>query len=63
MAEASNEPNGHLAKAKAALADAKDVTDNEKYYHRLLDVAQVQANMAAAEALTRIADLLEERRG
>ena len=58
--------NEHLDKAKAALADAAAVDvalDAEKaprQYARLLDLAQVQAWLAFAEATTRIADVIEE---
>lgn len=56
----------HLTKAKAALDHASDLDvaiDDEHPpigYLRLMSIADVQANVAAAEATERIADALEE---
>lgn len=61
--------SGHLAKAKAALEAARDLdvdlgeVEMPKRYHRLLDLAQVQAAVAQAEALERIAGALESPPG
>jgi hypothetical protein len=61
----------HLDKATAALDDAASlVTTPETLSEttlpprlfRLLDIARVQAEVAQAEALTRIADMMEEDR-
>ena len=55
----------HLDKAKAAVAAAGELDvplDDERpprAYTRLLDVALIQARLAQADALTRIADYLE----
>ncbi len=61
-----------LEKAKAALSEAKALTDGVDLdavdvdrhvagpYMRLLDIANIQANIATAEAMTRIADRLDQ---
>lgn len=64
--------NGHLDKAKAALAHAKELLDGvdekedisinpklNKVFLRLIDLAQVQATVAQAAAQERMADALE----
>lgn len=57
----------HLQKAKAALADAGamevEIGQHElpNGFRDLLAIATVQARVAQAEALTRIADVLEDQ--
>lgn len=68
------ETNGHLEKAKAALDHAReliesvpedeDISNNPKLnrmFLRLVDLAAVQASVAQATALERIAKTLEDR--
>lgn len=60
-----------LDKAKAALTHAAEIAENNDLndegnkgsrtdYARLLDIGQIQAQVAQADALTRIADWLDE---
>jgi hypothetical protein len=64
----------HLDKAKGALAAARDIIETAQpdyngrlpvkdsdEFQRKLSVAAAQAHVASAEALTRIADMLEGR--
>jgi len=59
----------HLEKARGALAEASEmgVEHGQKVlpdrYKDLLSIASLQAAMAQADALTRIADVLEEEEG
>jgi hypothetical protein len=52
--------NEHLMKAKAALADARDLDILDPQYTELLICARVQAEVAQADALERIAAVLEQ---
>lgn len=58
----------HLDKARTALEHAADLdvdltlSSLPPAYMRLLDLAAIQASLAQAEALTRIADALDQRR-
>lgn len=49
----------HLQKAKAALEDARETEEGSRHRAALLDIAQVQAMVAQAEALEGIAFLLD----
>lgn len=49
----------HLDKAKAALEAARDLDNASLAQLDLLNIAKVQAEVAQAEALTRIADVAE----
>jgi hypothetical protein len=51
----------HLEKAKAALAEARETAEGSKHRAALLDITQVQALVAQADAMERIADELERR--
>lgn len=48
--------NGHLEKAQGALAHAADLEADDPMREELLVIAKVQAEVASAEALTRLAD-------
>lgn len=64
--------SNHLEKARAALAAAAEIANktdlldeqeirSRTNYHQLLDVAGIQAQLAQADALERIADVLFNR--
>ena len=48
----------HLAKAKGALAHASSLDPADVHYQDLLVIGRVQAEIAQAEALVQIAELL-----
>lgn len=48
--------SAHLDAAKRALCDASGLETTDPRYQDLLVIAQVQARVAAADALTRLAD-------
>lgn len=49
----------HLDKAKAALEHARDLGPGDLAYHDLLRIVEVQAQVAQADAMERIAGCLE----
>lgn len=49
----------HLDKAKGALEDARELDPESPVYGDLLVIARVQAELATADALERIADRLD----
>lgn len=48
--------SAHLDAAKRALADASGLATTDPCYQDLLVIARVQAEVAVADALTRLAD-------
>lgn len=55
----------HLEKARAALTRAGEINGNSRHhtFKELLDIAQVQAQVAQAEALHKLANILDARLG
>lgn len=49
-----------LDKARGALREARDTEVGSRSYERLLTIAMIQADIAQAEALERIARFFEE---
>lgn len=53
--------SAHLDKAKMALTEARDLTPGvDGHYDELLIIARIQAEVAQADALERLADLGEK---
>ena len=50
----------HLDKARAALVEAKDLEPNTARYLYLMEIVRVQAALAQAAAMERIAEVLED---